>query len=873
MNRKELLVKFLEKCDFLLENEPFSQEVIIQDYIQYLIHLLNKETHNTGLVLHPGSILFDAVAIVYAAISSIVFNEVRSEDIINALQPGDIVTYIHQDQKKRFVFEGKMDPSRNSSERWVLLSQNGYELWVGKKNWHLIEPYYGSSQTLDGRGMRGKDQRRATVLAQLLEVDEENIPSISDKSVILVMDRNRADYLLNNIQIVYKKQKIKLLDLVTAAYYTENDVYHYAGNPSRNEPLLKITSKVYVARQIVYDKNGNDNDIIGVIFLDDRSIQKNLTEIEDLFHRHSLLFIYLHAHIAHRDRMRLISLSDDLRLFASLPASLTSQHDQVIHSNPLTLQLRNQLQRIKRHSLTTEYYKENEWLNQLPKIRKQLYYLMCEDRDHFYLSQFILWAFSLTNLFLTAPFPLQALEEMIQTHRLQIESPRLRIERLYELLTLVPNQVKDLCETIVCQLEDIYRFLLFHYEALNRLRFYVTQQLGKKCVIIVPKAYYKNVLQYLKIDEPVKRTKSGRLDIMTANHFIPNDDYDYIFVIGLIEGSRFNLFQNVTAENVTVFLHPFQKGRFNYLKRMAEKEERRLLALIREEHDGEYIVTRKEDERDKDEEEYKEFVSIQEELEQFIAKYNELQVHQYIQRHQSSPSKQLADVIAIGSFNDEVRVLFTKYYTAYVFDEEQDVITERAVSELQPGDTLIFTNYNDATRDLVDDILERLITANAIAEDFQVHYKRSKYWKEVLRKYRHEHQISYNELTAELKRVGLNRSPVTIRSWLDEESHIVGPQDVDSFYAIGRLTIDRFLLMDPEQFKESCDRVRSMRIRILKYIGQAILESFKGVEHDDPIYQMIKQNLDDLAVLLELQSITSITRKVPVNLVNRPLYM
>lgn len=57
------------------------------------------------------------------------------------------------------------------------------------------------------------------ILSVLLNCDKKDIPSITDASVIIVMDRSKADRYMNGLMLKTGNTGIRIQDLVTASYF------------------------------------------------------------------------------------------------------------------------------------------------------------------------------------------------------------------------------------------------------------------------------------------------------------------------------------------------------------------------------------------------------------------------------------------------------------------------------------------------------------------------------------------------------------------------------------------------------------------------------------------------------------------------------
>jgi hypothetical protein len=148
------------------------------------------------------------------------------------------------------------------------------------------------------------------------------------------------------------------------------------------------------------------------------------------------------------------------------------------------------------------------------------------------------------------------------------------------------------------------------------------------------------------------------------------------------------------------------------------------------------------------------------------------------------------------------------------------------------------------------------------------------WWKEVLRDYQRTHNLSYRQLVKGLNRYGCSLTEVTIRQWLVEESHIVGPREETTLRQIAEMTQDTFLLNDTPGYFNACRTVRRQRKKILELIGKAIADKLSGNHppHGSEL-ETVYDNVDSLSDTLELDAITFLDEavSVPISLINRPI--
>ena len=297
INNLEYMRKIINSCDIMLEGAVISKERLLQEYADFLGETVWTEEHNVSILLHTGSICFDAVSLIFAAVSNWKHNTKTPEEIIDDLKIGDIVVF----DRKRQIYKGKtrihgttyIKLETHRKDHGIALVDNNY---IPQSDWSKITPYYGDSTRVDGRGIRIKKSKHKEFLSAILDVPQAQIPSITDASTVIVMSRERANYLINNLTIRYSlSDSISFLELATASYFTENDEYPYGGNLGKTEPILKITGKISVARKMIL--RPEENKIIGLCVLGNEFLVSGKTELPDLLNRKSLGYVLVSTHI------------------------------------------------------------------------------------------------------------------------------------------------------------------------------------------------------------------------------------------------------------------------------------------------------------------------------------------------------------------------------------------------------------------------------------------------------------------------------------------------------------------------------------------------------------------------------------------------
>jgi hypothetical protein len=240
----------------------------------------------------------------------------------------------------------------------------------------------------------------------------------------------------------------------------------------------------------------------------------------------------------------------------------------------------------------------------------------------------------------------------------------------------------------------------------------------------------------------------------------------------------------------------------------------------------------------------------------------------------SSGNTPKSEVCVIGKFSSGEQILFSKYYIAVVFDSSKGTVVETDSDKLVVGDVLIFAKRDDYTRNMVDYIYEGLLYGDKLSDEVSASTEMALYWKETLRKYQTVNDLSHKAVAARLQKLGSPIQGASVRQWLNEESHIVGPRDEKTLRHIAELTCDPLLLKDTRVYFEAIRIVRRQRKEILGLIGKAITDRLVGnVPPKGSLLESVYENVERLSESFELENVIMLDEPivVPVNIINKPL--
>ena len=90
---QQVLLRLTENCDIFFEDSLISKELIIQKYADFFATSISSKERSSSVALHTGSVCFDIVTFIMAALACVSMDETDADEIIASLQEGDMVLY------------------------------------------------------------------------------------------------------------------------------------------------------------------------------------------------------------------------------------------------------------------------------------------------------------------------------------------------------------------------------------------------------------------------------------------------------------------------------------------------------------------------------------------------------------------------------------------------------------------------------------------------------------------------------------------------------------------------------------------------------------------------------------------------------------
>lgn len=855
----------LKKCNIYFDDFLISKESILKKYLAFFADSIDPQNRKVGFALHTGSICFDVISVVAVGIGCLLYNLATNDDIIASLLPGDMVMYKGQRYRWRSV-------ERKNNILCISLEQDGTgrnglsTSWIPyEQNKHLILPYYGDSKTTDGRGVKRKVSNRESFLSYIFDLPVSEIPTRIDVSAVIIAERGVFADICKRVTIEFdNERRIGLLDVIPASYYTSGGIeYRYGSNPTKAEPVLKIAGNTSTARDLVLDKHGNK--VVGLLAFGDMISTEGYTELSDLLRRKMLKFALVTCPLRSKLSDHIFELYEGASAFACTKEYLSASNCNIKFANKYTEELFCQVSTIIQNTVQPVIISGGISRDKYINVRNALLTLKQSEWDSDLKDEFIITAQGILNLLNTAVFSMGEMEKAIEDGRINqmVKSPKTRTEYLWSIAEKA-GSMQDMCMVVADALEQQYGETISGVPKAEVLREFINEHGDSSIAVVVPKAYYADLLYFSAPDMFL----SHNIICVTPNKFDPQAAYDAVVVVGEINNRKFDALHCLSTKHVYVLLYECEEKSFTYRLKQQQRYEYDLNVRLGIASASPALVSSMDE---AEELEMQHFSS----LDEYVENFNLFDIRNIaVQPGQSSGYIPVSEVTHIGLLTTGEQIFFSKYYSAVIFDAARGTITEKAPSDLNSGDVMVFTKRDDYTKNIVDDIYDHLLTSGRLSNKSVEAYTKSQYWKEALREYKEKNRFTYRDIAKKLWEHGSSLQEVSVRQWLVDDSHIVGPRDKKTLEYVAQITQDPFLLKDTTGYHEACRHVRHERREILKLIAKAINDKFMGfIPPEGSVLEMVYNNVEKLSETRELEEISELGESVSINigLVNRPI--
>lgn len=848
------------KASFLMDGKLLIKNFFLTQHSETIIDLLTQSKRERGIILHHGTSLPLYFAAILACFKSFLSDDRDHAEFLDELSTGDLVLY----ENKRGVYDGIENGFIviYNNDRGGVRTKNSVPVSLVNK----IQPYYGNAKSLDGRGVRRK-KYESNLISSLFNIESKEIKSVIRNAVVIVCDRQVADQLISQLSLLVDSAKAKLGDIFPAAYYTANDIHYYSGNSAKINPLIKFTNKLSVARELIIDDK-----FIETLLIDGASyFNEDISEITSIYNRTTLKSILMLGEICKGINSSALTSFEDLKLILWTKDKIilnndgydVNAHDECKRLDWMLNNLKNI--QVEKTNIDFKFYTE------IVNCKKELYILTKQRYESPNKMLFIKKSYWLLNLLERSFFPLSQMETLIVENKINAPSPEKELHTILELKEdFAGQEFESLVHNIIDKLQLLKRQLNESNPKFNHLVGMIKQNTNCRMAIIFPKAYYGKV--FLESVPNYLRDTVEKCDFFTPTKYSSHKNYHSVEIIGVWDWSSFNPLLISNTNIISFLLYEHER---KILDQMQDKTFKKVEFINK--HN--FLTTGFDNDQIH---QHTEAAASSELEDEYIEKYLEASMNKLdfsvvlnsLRQESSGMGQQTSEIIKIATLDTGEHLLLTRYFTPYVFDEDNQIVLEKEVPSLNVGDTLIFTNYDSDTKDIVEKIMDIILESDNCDQDFRESYRKSLHWKRVLKGYLNSRRLGYRDLSYIMAQAGTPKHEVTLRTWLDAGSHVVGPRDLDSYKTIATITQDKEMITSTESFHRSTREVRTMRTRILKYLGKNIVQAFNKhqASQEDEILSELPIDLSKMSRIVQIEQISNMENTVvPLHLTNKPV--
>lgn len=866
---KIVIKEYLKKLKFSIKNEQLTFGEYDKFNINILNDIINQEKSRNVFIHLGGNVLFILSIIVSAIVQYLKNMRDPNNHLLNFISEGDVIEI----EGARAKFVGIEDDK-------IILQYSDLTSRLPLKFSYKLRKYNGNAKTLSKYPVKKSTRRNVTknIISEIFDIDITTMSSIIKYSTLIVAPKNIIYEMVKNIRVSDDENSYEFTSLFPCAYYGSVErMDNFRGNAINSEPILKFTSKISTARDIIQV----NKDIKNLIILGEDIYKNNLSDLEWILKRKSVDNVIIILDWSNVSSIQyMLGGEEKYNVFAWSEEALLSN---INLSNYLDIRNTTSAYIIEQKKVINYFLNRNVDLlrvdddekisGTIRDIRKTLNELAKTNADSDDKNQFIKISYGLLSIFEKLPVPLKYLEKAIDEKKLVALHPRRALAELRILAGRLleytwTSNYKSKVDFILSKLEyireQIQDFNPKWAEFIKEIR--AIQY--KSHLVLVPKAYYAEAIYVCFREKGLQHN----IKILPVSKYTKDAFYDEILLVGVYDDKKFNAFNNCYAMNEKYLAYPIEAKHFLWARKMNDKlikEIEKVNSLVKYE---ETAVTYEPDiVLDKEtENEVNELVELESIIDSIIRSET---IYEFEQERNVSRIK----CIRCAVFETGERAYFTRYFKPNVIDRDSENIIEKNVEDLKPGDELVFVrNEHDMEKDIILDIIDRLMMNRDFKDKYDNILYLSRIWKEKLRDYLESTGFNEEYISRQLAAYNCSRDAATIATWI-RSNKIIGPLEKNVYKALASITNDSFMIKNWVKIHEACSIIRKLHTRLKKYLASSIIKSVVGVNAEDSsefrIIREIVGELSELAQIVQVESIFELEKEIPAYMANKLIEM
>ena len=861
-----------------IDNVYYKRSKLFKDKYEVmnanLIDNIIQNDDKLNMMILPEGSYNRAITLVDFAISLYIKETINNDnDILKKLQPGDIVVY--KGNRVKFLGIEKM-----YGEQLIILQHDKNDiLYIRKDKAYELTIYDGNANSLSVMSSiekKRKDITKETISETLGISKYEFIGNITNQTIIVIPSIAVIDKLIENVEINLPGIYLKFSSIFPCSYWSSGENYRdYPGNVAGQKQLIKFTSKLSTARDMIF----NDKEIKNIIIYGEEVYKNGINELESISKRKSLEKIIIINDWSSLNLYKdVVETFEELKIYAWDKLAIKNEVYESIRSGVHTENLEKiNIKRLK-NKVNENIRSEKVYIN------KELQELFIQTRDQIIkfkkeninlgieVVDFVNTAIYLLNLFENMCIPICEYESEIEIRRLNEKRPKFIINDLIDKRRIFKNYNK-IYEEYNCICNNLE--LIYHENYEKNLKYdwllkYLRSKFRLNNAIVVRRNTEVFAL------ERVLKKYNLQAKIFNINSVNPDLIFDEIILNGVAYNGRFDIFNTTNSSNKMNLIYNHQEPIFNKLIKRNEK-------LCKSIENKNLLIK---DSIENLQEPYSEEVNDEIlEVTEILREYNVVDkletididdlINYTISNNKNSYSSiQNIKVEKIVIFETGEYALLSRFYKASILDISSGSILEKEVNDIREGDEVVFVRSSEISGDnVVDTIMQRLLDIDKFKLTYKEKYDLSNLWKEELKKYIDKYNMTYKVLSKKLSQY-YKVSDANISNWMN--SNIIGPRDIGALEAIAKVIEDSEFLYKVGDIFEACREIRSLHRKITFSLGKIIVNSIANEtqETTDELGKLILESIGDVNAYISVVQVEKIipeNREVPAGLVNKLL--
>lgn len=876
MIEEEDFVKGLSRCDVYFEGAKISDESIVKDAIRFFSSGFYETSTRRRTLLHTGSIVYDAIAVFLSALADVLVFYVKNEEFLANLKPGDIVINTQYGKRlRREVKEIKFGES-------IKLLEDPKTNCLYTMPWsctRYLEPNRGSGRRIGGAGLHQSCSRaREEFFEYAFGMEPDELPRTPKSYTVIVSSHEYARRIYRGLEVEVKndagrRARISISDIAGAVYVTSEQNITLGGALSTDDSVLRFCSSLTLAKEKINEAGGDGMASLLVISQDalmagDAVIFNRLSSMR---RKNFILTSIAVGSPAVENAIQ--NVGDGGKLLSHTKHYLRKLENPQNCGLGIVGEIWAQVRSSVNKNIFTEkvegFLSAEQYAEWLAAVRAFKNVPFGWDEKAAFLDE----ACGLFSFLRGAVFDMSDIDVRTDlVWRGRKLSPIARINDLKEASAKYPVEVKAFADKIISIIQIVYNGLKVENKKLVVLERVMAKYKGRRVAIIVPQEGFKAIFEELGYYRRI-RSLGGVLTVSTPNSFGRGTSsekhawYDVVISLGGVDGRRFSPFSCSQTDEVRVVLYAVEAKRFLEREKNAIRKEK---VLNNQSTYSDYAAAVEASQSNRYEDESR----FESELATFLRDFRAKEDQRLAERYgRMSGLNRNVDVVKIGTFDSGEKIFLTKFFRPYIMDEGEGELKEVELDEVAIGDTLLFMQNNDASKDIVDVMLNDYISSLSSRQRMEDALAKTRRWRQLLRDFSVDQRLSAADIAERMKVTGSTVHEVTVRNWMDEESHLVGPRNKSSFEHIAKLTGDVELREQIDDYFEACRIIRERRIKLLHELGAQIkggLAPEKLVDNDD---MGIAAKVRDMVKLCVLENLIDAPEGLRMNAlyVNRPI--